>query len=206
MIFLKSKGLFKKIFVVIFSAIVFFGVSYIYLDTAFNNKTTSIDKKDYTVPYKNLPDNTGIALVLPDNSAVMLYFNFESCCINVVNIDAYDVTNDMYYGYVVDFTVDVDYQLIGGIVDSAGGVNIKINDQILRYTGVQVIDLISTGCDKTIKEQIITDIFNQISKNNFSKEVLLYIIENGNTNLSVVDYVNWLDYICEMFDNINFVN
>ena len=196
----------KKAFVVVFSAAIFFFGAYAYLDYNLNVQTAEADQKDYTVPYENLPDNAGIAFLLPDSSAVITYLDFENRCINVINIDAYDITNNLYYGYTVDFTVETDYQLIGGIVDRVGGVNIQLNGETLRYTGVQVIDLISVNLDANIKPQLITQIFKQISENDFSKDDFIYIIENSKSNLTVVDCIYWLDYIGEMRGNINFVN
>lgn len=210
MIFLKnkifSKSIIKKAFVVVFSAVIFFFGAYAYLDYNLNKQTAEADQKDYTVPYENLPDNAGIAFLLPDSSAVIAYLDFENRCINVINIDAYDITNNLYYGYTIDFIVETDYQLIGGIVDRVGGVNIQLNGETLRYTGVQVIDLISVNSDANIKPQLITQIFKQISENDFSKDDFIYIIENSKSNLTVVDCIYWLDYIGEMRGNINFVN
>ncbi len=196
----------KKAFVVVFSAAIFFFGAYAYLYYNLNGQTAKADQKDYTVPYENLPDNAGIAFLLPDSSAVIAYLDFENRCINVINIEVYDITNNLYYGYTVDFTVETDYQLIGGIVDRVGGVNIQLNGEILRYTGVQVIDLISVNSDANIKPQLITQIFKQISENDFSKDDFIYIIENSKSNLTVVDCIYWLDYIGEMRGNINFVN
>lgn len=201
-----SKGLFKKAFIVVFSALIFFFGAYAYLDYNFSKKVSEADQKDYTVPYKNIPDNTGIAFLLPDNSGVVAYLDFENSCINVINVENYDIGNDLYYGYTVDFVVEVDYELIGGIADRVGGVNISINGETLRYTGVQVIDLISVNSDKSIKTQIIMQIFKQISENDFSKDDFVYIIENSKSNLTVVDCIYWLEYIDEMSRNINFVN
>ena len=112
----------------------------------------------------------------------------------------------MYFGYIIDFIVEIDYQFIGGIVDRVGGVNIDVNGEILRYTGVQVINLISENSDKNIKTQLITQIFKQVSKNNFSKSDFIYIIQNTKSNLTVVDCIYWLDYIDEICNKINFVN
>lgn len=190
----------------VFSALIFFFGAYAYLDHNFNKATAEADQRDYTVPYKNTPDNAGIAFLLPDSSAVVAYLDFENSCINVINVDNYDTTNNMYFGYIIDFIVEIDYQFIGGIVDRVGGVNIDVNGEILRYTGVQVINLISENSDKNIKTQLITQIFKQVSKNNFSKSDFIYIIQNTKSNLTVVDCIYWLDYIDEICNKINFVN
>lgn len=201
-----NKNLFKKAIVIVGSMLIFFFGAYAYLNYNLNKQTAKTDQKDYTVPYENLPDNTGIVFSLPSGSAVMAYLDFENNCINVVNIEKYDSSNNMYYGYIADFVVETDYQLIGGIIDRVGGVNIEINGETLRYTGVQVIDLISVKYDESIKMQIISQIFEQISKIGFSKEDFVYIIENSNGNLTIVDCIYWLDNIDEICANINIVN
>lgn len=183
----------------------FFGISYTYLYFNFK-ETTTADQKDYNVPYKNLPDNVGVSFLLPDSSALLMYFDFENNNINVVNIEQYDFTNDLYYGYSANFIVQLDYYLIAEIVDRVGGVNIELNGEVLRYTGVQIIDLTSSNIKDDLKPKIITSIFNQISQNKLSTEDFLYIIENSEGDLEVVDCIYWLDYARVMFDNINFVN
>lgn len=200
------KTVFKRAVVIISSALVFFLGAYAYLDYNLNKQTAEADRKDYTVPYEQIPENAGIVFLLPDGSAVLAYLDFENDCINVINIERYDSGNDLYYGYTADFTVETDYKLIGGIIDRIGGVNIEIDGEILRYTGVQVIDLISQNSNDNIKNQIIIGIFEQISKNNFSKDDLLYIIENSNSSLTVIDCVYWLDHIGQICRTINFVN
>ena len=200
------KTIFKRAVVIISSALVFFLGAYAYLDYNLNKQTAEADRKDYTVPYEQKLENAGIVFLLPDGSAVLAYLDFENDCINVINIDRYDSGNALYYGYTADFTVETDYKLIGGIIDRIGGVNIEIDGEILRYTGVQVIDLISQNSNDNIKNQIIIGIFEQISKNNFSKDDLLYIIENSNSSLTVIDCVYWLDHIGQICRTINFVN
>ena len=200
------KTVFKRAVVIIISALVFFLGAYAYLDYNLNRQTAEADRKDYTVPYEQIPENAGIAFLLPDGSAVLAYLDFENDCINVINIERYDSGNALYYGYTADFTVETDYKLIGGIIDRIGGVNIEIDGEILRYTGVQVIDLISQNSNGNIKNQIIIGIFEQISKNNFSKNDFIYIIENSKGSLTVVDCVYWLDYIEQICGRINFVN
>ncbi len=199
------KKLIKRAFIIFFCGVLFFGVSYAYLRINLN-KVAKIEQKDYTVPYEHIPDNAGIGLLLPDNSAVLVYLNFENSCINVVNIDNYDAGNNLYYGYTVDYTVEMNYQLISGLVDRLGGVNIQLGGETLRYTGVQVVDLITGNKDNNIKSQIINEVFRQISKNGFSKENFVYIIQNAKTNLSLLDCIYWLDYIDKIRDDIKIMN
>lgn len=183
----------------------FFGASYVYLHYNLN-RATQTERKDYTVPYKHIPDNAGVGFLLPDSSAVLVYLNFENNCINVVNIEKYDAANDLYYGYTVDYTVEVTYPFISGIVDRLGGINIRVNGEVLRYTGVQVVELAKGNKDSTIKSQIISEVFSQISKSGFSKENFVYIIQNTNTDLSLLDCIYWMDYIDNIRGDIKFIN
>ena len=183
----------------------FFGVSYAYL--RYNlNKTAKAQQEEYNVPYEYVPNNAGIGFLLPDGSAVLVYLNFENSCINVVKVENYDKNNDVYYGYTVDYTVEVTTELLSGIVDRVGGVNLQVGEETLRYTGVQVVQLVLENQDSNIKSQIISELFRQISKNGFTRENFVYIIQNAKTDLSLLDCIYWLDYIDEIRNDIKFMN
>ena len=210
MIFLKIKHLgknaVKKAVIIVCSGLVFFFGSYMYLEHNLNKGFEKTDIKDYTVPYSQRPENAGIAFLLPDGSALLAYLDFEKSCINVINIEMFDSENSVYYGYTADFTVQTDYEFIGGIIDRVGGINIENGNETLRYTGIQAVDLISENTNSNIKNQIIGQIFEQISKNGFSKEDFLYIIENGTGSLTLTDCIYWFDSIDDVCKNIIFVN
>lgn len=210
MVFLKSKILNKKLLripFIIFVCIAIFSLSaYAYLEYALNRQTAKADRKEYTVPYSSKPENAGIAFTLPDGSAVLTYLDFENLCIKILNLNDYDSENSLYYGYSVDYTVKMSYELIGGIIDRIGGINLEIGGETLRYTGVQTVELIAESTDKNVKFLIIKQIFEQISKNNFSKDDFIYIIENSKSDLSLIDCIYWLEYFAEMSEKITFVN
>ena len=184
----------------------FFGAVYGYLYYNINKKILSADEKDFETEYQYLPDSEGIGFLLPDSSAILVYLNFKENCINVVNIDVYDQKCDLYYGYTMDYIVEVDEQLIGGIVDRVGGVNVSVGGQTYRYTGSQVDELMKTVSSDSVKSQIISEIFKQISKNGFTRENFVYILQNAETNLTIIDCINWLGFIDKIKENIVFMD
>lgn len=204
MIFLKR--IFKIALITFLSGAIFFGVAYAYLDYNLNEAVEDTDQKDYTVPYVRTPENCGIALVFPENSATLVYLDFEGECIRLLDIENFDPTRPEYYGYTADYTVQIGYELIEGVVDRVGGIELEYQGQKSRYTGVQVIDIIAYDSGQDIKRQIILQIFNKISKNSFSKDDFVYIIENSESNLSFVDCIDWIDYIKDMSGRVNFIN
>lgn len=210
MIFLKgklfNKNVLKRAFIVFFSGLIFFFCSYVYLNLNLKNDTQAADQKDYTVPYEQVPQNACVVFVFPSDNAYFVNLDFESRNIKLVTLENFDPKNQNHYGYTADYMVECDYQLLVGLIDRIGGVNLTLEKETLRYTGVQVIDLIATGSFKKIKTQLLSQIFDQIAKNGFSKEDLVYIIENSESNLSVVDCIYWLDYIVDMSSRVSFVN
>lgn len=203
-IFLKS--IIKRMLVSVMCGALFFGAVYGYLNYNLNKSILSADQKNNDTQYKHVPESKGIGFLLPDSSAVLVYLNFKENCINVVNIGVYDKNNNLYYGYTMDYTVEVDEQLVGGMVDSVGGVNVSVAGQTYRYTGVQVEELIKNTTDDSVKSQIIAEIFKNISKNGISKENFVYILQNAKTDLSILDCIYWLDYIDSIRENIVFIN
>lgn len=204
MIFLKN--VLKKAFVIFLCGFIFFGASYAYLDYNIKKNTISAEQKEYKVPYARTPENKNLVFVFADDSALLVHLDFDSMGIRLIDIDEFDTNITNYTGYNVDYTIKTDYRLIEGIVDRVGGINLNTNNEMLRYTGVQVVDLISYGCDNTLKRQIINAVFEQIAQNSFSKDDFVYIIENGKTNLLIIDCIYWVDYIKEMSRRINYVN
>lgn len=180
--------------------------AYAYLDKNLQKKAENIDKKNYTVPYEKLPDNKGIAFVLPDNGAVLAYLDFEEKSVKVLQIENFDDDSGEYFGYTCDYTVNVDYNLLSGIIDRTGGVNLNQNGETLRFTGVQVVDLLSVDNSGDIKKQLPHEIFNQISNNGFSKDDFLYLIKNADTDLKITDCIYWIDYFDKITKNVIFVN
>ncbi len=180
-------------------------MAYAYLQYNLNKAAAEAQKNDYTVPYERRPENCGIAFVFPDNSALLAYLDFEDSSIKLLDLADFQVQTE-YFGYTADYTVQVSYELIGGIIDRVGGVSIEYGGETLRYTGVQVVDLIASGGEMGLKKQIILQIFSGISKNNFSKDDFVYIIENSKSNLSIIDCIYWLDYLGDMCSQISFVN
>lgn len=183
----------------------FFGVSYAYLYFNFNKDATDVKRGTYDVSYKRHPENSGIVLVMPNNSAVMVYLDFQNTCIKLVDVPIFDEGQTVYNGFPADFTVRTNYTLIEGIIDRVGGIELEFGDETIRYTGNQAVSLISQGTDTELRKQVFLKIFNQISKNDFSKSDFVYIIENSNGNLSIVDCIPWIDYIPDMSKNIEFV-
>ena len=200
------KRIFKIALITFLSGAVFFGAAYGYLSYSFNKQIADADQKDYTVPYAQTPESCGIVFIYPDNSATLVYLDFNKENIRLLDIESYDETRPEYYGYTADYTVSTSYELIEGIVDRVGGIEIEYQGKKMRYTGVQVIDMIAYGQVDDIKRQILLQIFDKISQNSFSKDDFVYIIENSESNLSFIDCIYWLDYLKSMSGRVDFIN
>ena len=200
------KRILKTAIITFLSGAIFFGASFAYLDHSLGKPARDTDQKDYTVPYIRTPESQGIAIVFPSGSATLAYLDFDEECIRLLDIENFDESCPEYYGYTVDYSIQISYELIEGIVDRVGGIELEIDGQKQRYTGVQVIDHIAYGRAKDMKREIVLQVFDKISKNNFSKDDFVYIIENSEGNLSFVDCIVWLDYLKDMSGRVQFVN
>ena len=200
------RKIYKAIFIMLFCCVIFFGVAYGYLLYDFNQSAKQIEQKNYNVLYEQIPDSKGIALLFDDGSAILAQLEFKNSCVRLVDIPQFTDKNGNYNGYTVDFTIEVSNRLIEGLVDRVGGVNLDYAGKKMRYTGTQTVDLISRDNTSSFKKQLIKEVFAQISKNNFSKEDFVYIIENSKTDLSIIECIYWLDYIKSMSGRVSFVN
>ena len=107
------------------------------------------------------------------------------------------------YGYDTDYNINCDYKIVGYLVDIVGGIELEN----LRYTGVQIVDILEYSYQTNdVKKQICQQIINGIGNSGFTKENLLYIIENSETKLKFNKCFLWTGYIGTLCKYPNFVN
>ena len=131
--------------------------------------------------------------ICDDNILVNLCFSENT--VKVVLAEDFDENQDTVYGYKIDYYLNCDFKTVGYLTDIAGGIELG-NE---RYTGVQITEMleyqsVSEETKKLITEKIILG----ISENGFTKEDMLYIIENADTNLKFADSYTWTQYIGEL--------
>lgn len=179
--------------------------AYFYLSSNISYKGEDAGTSDTSLPYSPVQENCGIAFDTGDGSAVIIYLNFEISRATAIIAEDFDPQKAVYAGYSVDHIIYADRHLTEGIIDRVGGAELYLNGEKLRYTGVQVTELISTGCTAELKKHIISAILDGISKNGFSLDDLVFIIENGNTTLTVPDCYSWPEKLSSMCTRSNVI-
>lgn len=203
---MKLKGGLKSALVALAAAVISFAVmsatAYIYLsvDTA---KKSSVDASDDTVPYRQKKENRGVMFSFPDGTGCLFYLDFENMGITAVLTDSYDPYIGEYGGYGVDFTIEADFNLTAGLIDRAGGVELDTGEEALRFTGVQVTEMLSVGVGMERRRQIVSGVLYGFSQNGLTASDLVYIIENSKTDLAVPDCYGWHEELPQMCENIN---
>lgn len=195
--FLKSntKLFLKTVLISAVCLILFISVGYLYLNGSF----VSAQNENNSVPYyKQIPQNSGLLFETPEDKTYF-YLDFENQNILV------DLSGESFE-YPVDFKVNTDLDFVADFVDSIGGIELVLENKTLRYTGVQVEDLIIADKDLSLKPQIIKAICDKISNVGMTKEMFSEIIERCETNLTVPVFYGWLDYIKEISTNVIFID
>ena len=194
----KTFGIFKGLFVCFGCGVIFVLTGYLYLSA--NIGDIPAENKTESVPYApSQPENAGVLLDIA-GSAVFFYLDFETERLPVMVIDqTADLSQDSYYGYPSHYKITADYSFLAGLIDRIDGIELVIDGEKLRYTGVQTVDLIARTAETyELKKQVISAAFEKIAKTGFSKSDFVYIIENSETNLTVPDCYYWADYLPEM--------
>ena len=91
-------------------------------------------------------------------------------------------------------------------IDLYGGLELETDSETGRYTGVQVTDMLAHSTGKALKKQITGGILDKILQNGFTKEQLLFIIENTETDFNYPDGYILIDNLRYPLRNIYFVN
>ncbi len=177
---------------------VFIGVGYYYIQS----QTTPAKSETESVPYyEYTPENKGVLLNF-GTRCVYTYLDFANLAVTVI----INPENTEEKGYATDFIVDADYTLIAKMIDYFEGVNLDIEGETLRYTGGQVVDLLSSNNDNELREKIISSVFLKIKEQGVGVDFFNIIIINSKTDLKMPDCYFWKDKIDDISNNINFLN
>lgn len=174
---------------------------YYYIEKELTVAENSIE----SVPYYSYPEKKGILFNICGEKT-LIHLDFEGALLSVVFADEFEPTDELY-GYSIDYNITGDYSLVGEIVDLVGGIEITAEETTLSYTGVQIKELLETTPQNlALRRNIIESITQKISKNGFSKEDFMRIIELSQTNLTFPDCYYWSQYISDVCKMVRFVN
>ncbi len=202
-----GKNILRTVFSVFLSIVIFSAFIYGYLYINMEKDEAKADTKDYNIPYESpAPQNTGVLFNFESGSSTLVFLDFEGERIYLLDLtDSNASAKD--YGFPVSYTVNATYDTIKTAVDIAGGINMRLSDEDMRYTGVQVVELLSTTVDTTeLRREIFTALFKQFSRFGVLREDLIELFSNTPCDLSVPDYYRWADYLKMMSKRVSFVN
>ncbi len=199
----KLKVLLKTLIISLVCCIVYVTGGYFYL----NSKLEPVKQTTPSVPYySEEPENAGVMVDIGGNKTYF-FMDFYYKNLNVIfNAESF-VEEDIILGYPIDHYITADFEVLAEIIDFVGGIELDNEVETLRYTGVQIVDMLTASTDyQKLERSIIRKIIEKIGENGFSKEDFLYIIENSDTTLTVPICYYWTDYIKELCSSVNEVN
>ena len=177
---------------------VFIGLGYYYI----SSQIEPVEGETESVPYyKYIPENKGL-LFRFGTRTVYTYLDFTLSSVTVI-INPNDETES---GYETDYTVTADYDLIADMIDYFEGISLDLEGEPLRYTGLQVVDLLSKDTGNELRQKIISSLFLKISHQGVGLDFFNSIITNSKTNLKMPDCYFWADNMDEISKSINFLN
>ncbi len=202
---MKNKVLGILALIFIFSMLCVFMVSggYFYLRRNIGASENLVSEVPYTF---SEPEEEGI-LVECGGRQVFFYLNFNDSCLSIVFPPHLDQTAKEVYGYPINHTVRSDDSLLVEAIDELNGIELTQGGESLRYTGVQVTEMLSYMADTIeMEREILTALTQKIAQNGFDRQSFLELIENSETDLTVPECYFWSDYLIALCKNVNFVN
>ena len=191
-----SVRILKTVLLSLLFGTVFFVAGFFYLDNRLENMTVS--EKTESVPYNSVPSDATILLNICEDS-ILVNLKFEDEKINIAFVDG----NEYDYGYTIDYNINCNYELVGYLVDISGGIEIDG----LRQTGIQITEMLQQTLVKNSQKRAITEaIINGIANCSFTKEDLLFIIENSENDLKFNECYFWTNYISKLCEFPCYIN
>ena len=199
----KLKTLLRVIIISLVCGGLYVAGGYLYL----NYETKPTKQTTPSVPYYSAePENVGIMFELGGRQTYC-FLDFYYKRLNIIfNAESYD-TEGSIMGYPIDYSIKLDGEVFAQIIDLVGGIELESEEGVLRYTGVQITDMMTYSTQyKRLEREIIRKIFEKIGKNGFKKQDFFYIIENSETTVTVPICYYWTDYFKELCSSVNEVN
>lgn len=172
----------------------FSGISYLYLYN--DKKEKSVEEKQESVPYYSNQEDIKLLLSLPDGE-LLLDISFEEKQLNIYknNFDSYD------------YSIKTDETFIAGIIDRIGGLELTLENETLRYTGIQIIQLIygHNNTDESLKLSVLKTFFEKVAAVGLNRNDFIYIIENTKTDLNIPTCFNWHEYSKSVCSNTRII-
>ena len=177
--------------------LIFIITGYFYLNSRLEK--TVVSEEINSVPYyTQTPENSTLLFKICQDE-ILINLDFSNEILNIVFVE--NPINS--YGYSVDYTLSCDYEMVGYFVDIAGGIEFEN----LRYTGVQITEKLEYSyTDSNFKRKVLKGILAGIETHGFTKENLLYIIENSETDLKFNQCFDWVEWIVKLCRLPRFVN
>ena len=147
---------------------VFFVSSYLYLYQNLKTQQKPTDEKQESVPYFEAPENCGLLFSMPNENKVLFFLDFEQEISYIININKNDDIVDSYVGYPIEYRFEVDYQILSLVFDRLGGLDLSTAGELLRFTGIQVCDIICKNPPDGVLYEIVLQTCNRIAQSGYS--------------------------------------
>ena len=198
---IKFKLFLKTFITCLLSFAIFVGSGYIYLSKKFKQANNDVNNVPYS---QTLSENKGI-LFNCSNEKFFLYLDFLENKL-VVSLTPEISSNSNIYGYSHDYTINGDSTVINNIIDCVGGVELIYEDTKLRYTGLQVNQLLKRSHSKELRRDIISKVSEKIVTYGIGNEFFSGILNNSITELKFSECCLWRDYLPQLCENIIFID
>ncbi len=166
----------------------------------------SADTPAESVPYSfSSPENKGIMIDV-NGDKTFIYLDFTSEKLSVIIPPEKEFEGEIY-GYPIDFNITADYRFLSSLIDYSGGIVLNLEGEDLRYTGVQVTDILShTTETEELKREIILSLLKTVGENGIDNEVFKYIVEETETDITIPDSYYWGRYIKKLSAGGSIIN
>ena len=180
---------------------IFIGTGYFYL----NKKIKTVNQNLDNVPYsQENNENKGILFSLLGKETFVYLDFFESKV--VISINPEKSFEGQIYGYSHDYTVTAGDELIISIIDNVGGVELVSEGESLRYTGLQVAELLKRTSSTDFKKSLISEICKKIAKYGVDSNFFTDILNNSETNLNLAECYFWSESLYKLCANPHFID
>ncbi len=162
------------------------------------------------IPYYNseAPEEYGLLVNFDLGSSVFFGFDLNAEKTSVILLPNAATVNDvMAFGYEVNDVSNASYDFLAKLIDRFGGIELNsLTDGRLKYTGVQITEMLSQTNDAEFRCRVIERLFENIKQQGINSDDMLFLIENTETTLNYPNSYYLPETVEKAINNIIFIN
>lgn len=169
-----------------------------------------VNEPEEKIPYytTEAPEEYGLLISFEGGGSIFFCFDRLGEETSVILLENLATRNNVAeFGYEVDAACGANYDFLAELIDRFGGIELNTDtDGRLKYTGVQVTEMLSRTTDREFRRRVAERLCENMKESGVTNGDMLFLLENTENQLSYPDLYYLPDTVNAALSSVVFVN